>query len=46
MKKPQVPVAREGYPFIAFAAFVSLVTAVLGYEAITLVGVMTTGFIL
>jgi len=46
MKEPRIPVALEGYPFIIFSAFISLITAVLGYEIATLVAVIITAFIL
>jgi len=46
MKKPQIPVALEGYPFIAFAALTTLVAAVLGYDIAALAGLVLTGFIL
>lgn len=46
MITPQVPVAREGYPFVAFAAFVVLVCAILGYDVVAMAGVVATGFIL
>ena len=45
MKKPQIPVAREGYPFIAFIAFVTLVLALLEYEFIALLSLVVTGFV-
>ena len=45
MKEPQIPVAREGYPFIAFIAFATLVSALLEYEFITLVLLFLTGFV-
>lgn len=45
MKSPQIPLAREGYPFIAFSGFSSLVTAVLGYDLIALALLFLTGFI-
>ena len=46
MKEPQVPVAREGYPFIAFAALATVVTAMLGYDIIALATLFLTAFIL
>ncbi len=46
MKKPQIPVAREGYPFIVFIAFVTLVFALLEYELIAVVSLLLTGFVL
>jgi phosphatidylserine decarboxylase len=46
MKKTEVPVALEGVPFIGFAAFVTIVAAVLGYDTAAFAGVFLTGFIL
>ena len=45
MKEPQVPVTREGYPFIAFAGFMTLVFAILEYELIAIIGIVLTGFV-
>jgi phosphatidylserine decarboxylase len=45
MKEPQIPVAREGYPFIVFSAFTTLVTALLGYEFIAVIALFLTGFV-
>lgn len=46
MKKMQVPVAKEGYPFIAFAALLSVVTAILGYDITALSSLFLTSFVL
>ena len=46
MKKPQVPVAKEGYPFIFFAAFITLVFASLGCTYISYAGMVITTFVL
>lgn len=46
MKKPQIPVAKEGYPFIGLAALTSIVVAILGYELLALLALFLTGFIL
>lgn len=46
MKEPQIPVAREGYPFIAFGAFATLTLAVLEYEFLAVVALLATGFVL
>jgi phosphatidylserine decarboxylase len=46
MKAPQTPVAREGYPFIAFSAFVTLILAVLGYNFLALPALAITTFVL
>jgi phosphatidylserine decarboxylase len=45
MKEPQIPVTREGYPFIAFAGFMTLIFAVLEYELIAILGIVLTGFV-
>ncbi len=37
--------AREGYPFIAFAAFVTLITAILGYEFLAWPALFITTFV-
>ncbi|MGW8194114.1 MAG: phosphatidylserine decarboxylase family protein [Desulforhopalus sp.] len=46
MLTPQVPVSKEGYPFIAFAAFITLILAILGMAMATLVTFFLTLFIL
>jgi len=46
MKTPQVPVALEGYPFIAVSAFATLVVAVIGYDLPALAGLLLTCFVL
>jgi len=46
MKKPQVPVALEGYPFIGFAALTTLVLAILDYDCSALLALFTTAFVL
>ena len=46
MKKPQIPVAREGFPFIAFIAFVTLILALLGYDLLALLALLLTGFVI
>ena len=45
MKDPQIPVAREGYPFIVFIAFATLISALLGYEFIAVILLFLTGFV-
>ena len=45
MKEPRIPVAREGYPFIAFAAFTTLVFALLGHQSIAILSLFVTGFV-
>lgn len=44
MKKPQIPVALEGIPFIATGAFVTLILAILDYPFATLVAGLLTLF--
>ncbi|MDD3814306.1 MAG: phosphatidylserine decarboxylase family protein [Desulfocapsaceae bacterium] len=46
MKSPQIPIAKEGYPFIAFSAFVTLIIAVLGYDIFALAALAITTFVL
>jgi phosphatidylserine decarboxylase len=46
MKEPKVPVAKEGIPFIAFAALLSLVFAVLGFMLVSLACLTLTAFVL
>ena len=46
MKKPTVPVAKEGVPFIAFAALLSLVLAVLQYSLLSFAALTLTAFVL
>ncbi|MHB1016129.1 MAG: phosphatidylserine decarboxylase, partial [Desulfurivibrionaceae bacterium] len=46
MKKPQVPVALEGYPFIGFAALTTLVLAILDYDCSALLALFTTAYVL
>jgi len=46
MKKPSVPVAVEGYPFIFFSGYVSIVFALLGYDLAALTAAWLTGFVL
>ncbi len=45
MTQPRIPLAREGYPFIAFAAFVTLITAILGYEFLAWPSLAITTFV-
>ncbi len=44
MKKPHIPVALEGIPFIAAGAFITLVLAILQYPIATLVAGLLTLF--
>lgn len=46
MLKPKIPVAQEGYPFIGFSAFVTLILAILGYCYPALVMLLITTFVL
>ncbi len=46
MKEINIPVAREGYPFIAFAGFVTVTVALLDYDIAALVGLAVTAFVL
>lgn len=46
MKTDRIPVALEGTPFILFAAFVTLICALLAREAATVAGLATTAFVL
>lgn len=46
MQEPRVPIAKEGYPFIAFAALLTLVLAILGYVAASLLALMVTAFVM
>ncbi len=45
MLTPQVPIAKEGVPFIGFAAFSTLVFAVLGFTTLTIFSLLITLFI-
>lgn len=46
MLSPQIPVAKEGLPFIGLAAFITLFFALLGYNGLALLALITTVFIL
>jgi len=46
MKNPQIPIAREGYPFIAFAFLVCIVIALLGYDLLALASLVLAGIVL
>jgi len=46
MKTAQIPVAREGYPFIAFAAFATSIFALLEYDLTALAALFLTGFVI
>jgi phosphatidylserine decarboxylase len=46
MLKPKVPVAKEGYPFICYSAFITIISAILGYQSFSLILLAITTFIL
>ena len=46
MLEPKIPVAKEGYPFIFYPLVLSLVSALLGYQTVTLILIVITTFIL
>jgi phosphatidylserine decarboxylase len=46
MLVPKVPVASEGYPFIGFAAFLTVVLAILDYSGLAVLGIAATAFTL
>ncbi len=45
MIQPRIPLAREGYPFILFSGFVTLITAILGYEFLAWPALGVTTFV-
>jgi len=46
MQEPRVPIAKEGYPFIAFAALLTLVLAILGYVPASFAALLVTAFVM
>ncbi len=46
MLSPQIPIAKEGFPFIGISAFITLICAILGYSCLTTIALITTAFIL
>ncbi len=46
MLEPKIPVAEEGYPFILYAVFLTIVCALLGYPTLTILLLGATTFIL
>ncbi len=46
MKKPRTSIALEGYPFIAYPAFLTIISAVLGYQIATLFLLTVTTFVM
>ncbi len=45
MQAPEISIAREGYPFILFSGFATLVFAILSFTAAALAGLVATCFI-
>jgi len=45
MKKTEFPIAREGFPFILFCGFVTLICSILEYHVAALAGLLTTAFV-
>ena len=45
MKTPRIPIALEGYPFILFCAFTTLVLALLEITYAAIPGLIITGFV-
>lgn len=45
MKQQQVPLAREGYPFILFVAFTTLLCGLFSMNIPALIGLVLTGFV-
>ena len=46
MLEPKVPIAKEGYPFICYFLFLTIICALLGYHGATLILAAITTFIL
>lgn len=46
MKTPKIPVAKEGYPFIFFAAFTTLIVTLISCSWAAYVGLAITAFVL
>ncbi|NTV15408.1 MAG: phosphatidylserine decarboxylase family protein [Desulfobulbaceae bacterium] len=46
MKEARVPIAKEGYPFIVFAALLALVLAILGHDRASLSALVLTAFVM
>lgn len=46
MKKPRIPVALEGYPFIGFAAFATLLFAITRLDILAFASLAVTAFVL
>lgn len=45
MKTPGLPIAREGYPFILFCGFITLICSILDYRIAALAGLLITAFV-
>jgi len=45
MQKPELPLASEGYPFILFSGFATLICSLLGFAIPALLGLLLTGFV-
>ena len=45
MKTPQIPLAKEGYPFIFLAAFITLILALVATSWVTYIGLVLTVFV-
>lgn len=45
MKTPELPIAKEGVPFILFCGFAALICALLEYQAAAFVGLAITAFV-
>ncbi len=45
MQKIELPLASEGFPFILFSGFVTLICSLLGFAIPALVGLLLTGFV-
>jgi len=46
MKAPRIPVAQEGYPFIGFAAFATILFAIINYDGFAIASLAITAFVL
>jgi phosphatidylserine decarboxylase len=45
MKSPRIPIAKEGYPFIFFIGFATLICTLLDYRIAALIGLGITSFV-
>ena len=46
MRTPKVPVAKEGYPFIYFTSFVTLIISIIACQWIAYIGLILTAFVI